>query len=276
MSGEFEKYAVYWLPKSTDALARFGTSWTGWCAEQGEHRPRGEFPGVAVDIPAVTRQVWRHGFHAVIKAPFRLQTGHGRFWVEHALEQVIDEIVAFRLPRLRLAVIGGSVAALVPHQNCAALGTLVARVGEAMAPLDAAPHDLAAPANGFAGAQAPALDGHAAGIVGEDIESLVQLPVAEAHRFHIPLTDQLGLETAFEVMEQLRPLLEPMLDEPRRLHDVALMGDPGEGRPLRVLQRYDLRDTPQRRGANPLPCHGPQVLVTPMLNDPMAATELAI
>ena len=275
MSGEFEKYAVYWLPKSTDALARFGISWTGWCAEQGEHRPRGEFPGVAVDIPAVTRQVWRHGFHAVIKAPFQLQTGHGRFWVEHALEQVIDEIVAFRLPRLLLAVIGGSVAALVPHQNCAALGTLVARVGEAMAPLDAAPHDLAAPANGFAGAQAPALDGHAAGIVGEDIESLVQLPVAEAHRFHIPLTDQLGLETAFEVMEQLRPLLEPMLDEPRRLHDVALMGDPGEGRPLRVLQRYDLSETPVRRGANPLPCHGPHLLA-PMLTDPTALADAAI
>ncbi|MCH8948156.1 MAG: hypothetical protein IH789_11120 [Acidobacteria bacterium] len=64
----------------------------------------GEFPGVAVDIPAVTRQVWRHGFHAVIKAPFRLRAGRGRFSVEHALDQVIDEIVAFRLPRLRLAV----------------------------------------------------------------------------------------------------------------------------------------------------------------------------
>lgn len=265
MSGEFEKYAVYWVPKRADALARFGVSWTGWCAEQGEHRTRGEFPGVAVDIPAVTRQVWRHGFHAVIKAPFRLRAGRGRFSVEHALDQVIDEIVAFRLPRLRLAVIGGSVAALVPHQNCAALGALVDRVGEAMAPLDAIPHDLVAPAP----------DGNAAGNNGKDAESLVQLPVAEAHRFHMPLTDRLGLETAFEVMEELRPLLEPMLGEPRRLHDVALMGDPGEGRPLRVLQRYELSDTPRRRGANPLPCHGPHVLA-PKLGSPMAETELAL
>ncbi len=66
-----------------------------------------------------------------------------------------------------------------------------------------------------------------------------------------------------------------MLDEPRRLHDVALMGDPGEGRPLRVLQRYDLSDTPVRRGANPLPCHGPKVLA-PKLGSPMAGTELAL
>ena len=267
MSGEFEKYAVYWVPRSADALARFGVSWTGWCAEQGEHRPRGAFPGVAVDVPAITRQVWRHGFHAVVQAPFRLQGGRGRFAVEHALEQVIEESVAFRLPRLRLAVIGGSVAALVPHRSCAALGALVTRVGEAMAPLGATPTD------GFAEARAPAPVPN--DIVVEDVDSLVQLPAADAHRFHMPLTDRLGLETAFEVMKELRPLLEPMLDETRRLHDVALMGDPGEGRPLRVLQRYELRATPQRRGTNPLPCQGPHLLA-PMLIDPMTATELAI
>jgi hypothetical protein len=146
----------------------------------------------------------------------------------------------------------------------------VARIGEAMAPLDAE-----APTDGFAEAQVPAPIGTAARITGEDVESLVQLPVAEAHRFHMPLTDQLGLEIAFEVMEELRPLLEPMLGEPRQLHDVALMGDPGEGRPLRVLQRYDLRSNPVRRGANPLPCHGPHVLA-PMLSDPMAGAELTI
>jgi hypothetical protein len=268
MSGEFEKYAVYWVPKGTDALARFGTSWTGWCAERGEHRPRGEFPGVSAAVPAITRQVWRHGFHAVIKAPFRLQEGRSRFSVEHALARVIEESVAFRLPSLRLAVIGGSVAALVPHQDCAALGALVDRVGEAMAPLETAP-----PANGFA--ETPALDGIAVGTIGEGIESLVQLPATDAHRFHMPLTDRLPLETAFRVMEELQPLLEPLMGEPRRLHDVALMGDPGEGRPLRVLQRYDLSDAPLRRGANPMPCHGPYMLA-PMLNDPMVGTELAI
>ena len=66
-----------------------------------------------------------------------------------------------------------------------------------------------------------------------------------------------------------------MLGESRQLHDVALMGDPGEGRPLRVLERYDLRDTPLRRASRALPCHGPHVLA-PMLSDPMAETDIAI
>jgi hypothetical protein len=115
----------------------------------------------------------------------------------------------------------------------------------------------------------------AAGSTGEGIEALVQLPATDAHRFIIPLTDRLPLEAAFQVMEELQPLLEPMMSTPRRLHDVALMGDPGEGRPLRVLQRYDLSDTPVQRGANPMPCHGPHMLA-PMLDDPMLGTELAI
>lgn len=265
MSGEFERYAVYWVPENTDPLAQFGASWTGWCSERGEHRPRGEFRGVSVDIPAITRRIWRHGFHAVVKAPFRLQDGRSRFFVEHALEQAIEQSVAFRMPRLRLAVVGGYVAALVPHQTCAALGALVIRIDEAMSPLDAASP------NGIA--EAP--NGPTAGIVRKDIEPLVQLPTAEAHRFHIPLTDRLDLETAFEVMEQLRPLLEPMLDLPRQLRDVALMGDPGEGRPLRVLERYNLQDAPLRRSSAAMPCHGPHVLA-PMLNDPMTGNEFAI
>jgi hypothetical protein len=262
MSGEFEKYAVYWVPKHADALARFGTSWTGWCAERGEHRPRGEFPDVSAAVPAITRQVWRHGIHAVIKPLFRLQAGRSRFSLEHALEQAIEESVAFRLPGLRLAVIDSSVAALVPQQDCTELGALVTRVGEAMAPLETPPGE-AAPANGFA-------------------ETLVQLPATDAHRFHIPLTDPLPLEVAFRVMKELQPLLEPVMGASRRLHDVALMGDPGGGRPLRVLQRYDLSDAPRRRGAtprhrgpNPLPCHGPHMLA-PMLNDPMALADVVV
>ena len=268
MSDEFERYAVYWVPKRADALARFGASWTGWCAERGEPRARGEFRGVTVNIPAITRRIWRHGLHAVIKAPFHLGAGRSRFSIEHTLWGLIEESVSLRLPRLRLAVVGGRVA-LVPRQNCSALDDLVARIGDAMAPLD-----MAAPSNGFAVASAPAPDG-TRGITGGDIASLVQIPAADAHRFHMPLTDRLGLEVAFEVMEELRPLLAPMLDEPRRLDDVALMGDPGAGRPLRVLERYDLRATPLRRASSALPCHGPHVLA-PRLSDPMAKTDFAI
>jgi hypothetical protein len=267
MSDEFEKYAVYWVPKRTNALARFGASWTGWCAEQGERRSRVAFGGLSVDIAAITKHSRRHGFHAVIKAPFRLGAGRSRFSLEHVLGLLVEDSVSFQLPRLRLAMVGGCVA-LVPSQGSPALGDLVSRVGEALAPLDAA-----VPANGFAEARTMALAPDRNGVATAD--PVIKFPAAVAHRFHLPLTDPIGPELALEVMEKLQPVLEPILQEPRQLHDLALMGDPGEGRPLRVLLRYDLRDWPLRKTSGAMPCQGPHVLVA-NFNDPLARSEIAI
>ena len=275
MSDEFERYAVYWVPKLADPLANFGASWTGWCAEQGEPRARGTFRDIAFDIPAITRQICRHGLHAVVKAPFHLGTGRSRFSLEHFLDQLVEDSVAFPLPRLHLAVVDGSVA-LVPSKSSTALDALIARIDDALVPLEAA-----SAINCFAEAPANAPGADAPGIATRTnansgiADQLVQLPVALAHRFHIPLTDRLGLETAFEVLQQLQPLLEPILDEPRRMHDLALMGDPGGGRPLRVLQRYELCETPLHTASGAMPCHGPHVLV-PMPGEAFANAEAAI
>lgn len=244
MFEDFERYAVYWVPRRPDPLARFGTSWMGWCAERGEHRPRGEFAGLTADVAAVTRTLCRHGLHGVIRAPFRLAPGRSRFAVEHVLDEVAGETVSFRLPRLELAVVDGCVA-LLPGRSTGALATIVTRLTEALTPLAAEPR-----ANGFAGSAPP---------TGGD-PALVSLRAAEAHRFHLPLTDPQPIERAHALKEALAPLLAPMLDTPRSLSEIALMGDPGSGRPLRVLQCYELLDWPLRPGANALPCYGREVL----------------
>jgi hypothetical protein len=266
MSDDFEKYAVYWVPKRADSLARFGASWTGWCADHGEHRARGAFGDFSVAVAAITQLSRRHGFHAVIKTPFRLGAGHSRFSLEHVLGTLVEESVSFQLPRLRLAMVGGCVA-LAPSQGSPEIANLIDRIGDALTPLCAA-----APDDGFAEAQAVALT--PASEHGR-VDPVIKFPTADAHRFHMPLTDPLGPEIALEVMEKLQPVLEPILREPRQLHDLALMGDPGEGRPLRVLQRYDLRDWPLRQASNAMPCYGPDVLMADF-NDPLVRFEIAI
>lgn len=271
MSGEFEKYAVYWVPKRTDALARFGVSWSGWCADQGEFRRRGTFGELPFDVEAVTSQVRRNGFHAVIKAPFALGAGRSRFVLEHALGAVAEGNVSFQLPRLRLAMVNGCVA-LAPYEDCGELDDLLARTGAALSPLE-----TAAPDDGFAEAPARALTA-APGPGRADTgpaDSVVRFPATATRLFHVPLTDPLDPELASEVMQALHPLLAPMLDEPRQLHDVALMADPGEGRPLRLLQRYDLRGWPLRDASRAMPCHGPHVLMA-NLDDPLTKSEIAI
>jgi hypothetical protein len=203
----------------------------------------------------------------VIKAPFSLGAERSQFSLEHVLELLVEASVSFQLPRLRLAVVDGRVA-LVPSQNSPSLGNLVARIGKALAPLDAA-----TPVNGIAKAvplaPAPVRD------EATTVSPVIRFPTAVAHRFHMPLTDPLGPELAIEVMEKLQPVLAPMLNEPRQMRDVALMGDPGEGRPLRVLQRYELRDWPLRAASSAMPCQGPHMLVA-NFGDPLATSEIAI
>ncbi|HUF86285.1 MAG TPA: DUF1045 domain-containing protein [Thermohalobaculum sp.] len=262
MLDDFARYAVYWVPRRPDPLAQFGAAWTGWCAERGEPCPRGSFDGhlagLGVEVAAITRALRCHGLHGAIRAPFRLGPGRSRFSLEHVLDALAETMVAFPLPRFELAVLETRVA-LVPARSSGSLAALVTRVSDALAP-------LAAPAgtNGSAGHPPRAAAGDPA---------LVPFRPA-AERFHVPLTDALPIERAHAIRTALAPLVGPMLDAPRRLSELALMGDPGGGRPLRVLLRYGLADRLLRRGAQALPCHGPEVL-TPMPDEPRRRADAA-
>ncbi len=243
MYDDYEGYAVYWVPRRSDPLAPFGAAWTGWCAECGDSQPRGDFAELGLDVAAVTRELHCHGLHGVIRPPFRLAPGRSRFSVEHVLDTLAESLAAFRLPQLELAVTEGRVA-LVPAQSSGPLAALVTRVSDALAPLAARP----AAVNGFA----------EAGLHADEPELAAFR--ATGQRFHVPLSDPMPVKQAEALKAALMPLVAPMLGAPRRLGELALMGDPGGGRPLRVLQRYALRDWPLRRGAEAMPSHGPVVL----------------
>lgn len=266
MPDEFERYAVYWVPGRSDGLARFGASWMGWCAERGEIRPRPVDFDHAAEMLRYTRDVSRHGLHGVVSAPFVLGQGRSRWSVERALQAVADRLPSFTLPRLEFAMVDGRVS-LAPVQsdtaNCAALDDAVARVAAAIAPLTDAD-----------GILADSLSGRSQRMVtGGD--TLGQRPATSAHRFHVPLTDRPDLRIAFRIIEQLKPRVEPLLGEVRRFTDLALMGDPGGGRPLRVLQRFELSELPARQTVAALACMGRQTLV-PTPSDSLAGAGIAI
>lgn len=242
MFDDFERYAVYWVPRRPDPLGPFGDSWTGWCAEYGEHRARSDFP----NLRTLTRRLCRHGLHGVIRAPFRPAPGRSRFAIEDALEEIAEETVAVRLPSLELAVVAGRVA-LVPSRHEDALAALVERVWEALTPL--AGPEAAGPPDGLAEAPPPATD-----------DSLLPFRAAPGHRFHLPLTDPLPLEQAHALKAALGSTVGHLLNAKRSVSMISLMGDPGGNRPLRTLENYALRDTPLRPGARVLPTHGPRVI----------------
>lgn len=243
MTGDLERYAICWVPPPSDSLCKFGCSWMGWCAELGEARERRAVVGFTDDIVAATRRISRHGLHARIAGPILLRGRVGLWQIEDALQPIADELAAVTLPPFELAVIRGQVA-LVPRSPSRELTELVARVEDAIAPVT----------TGAAAPEATTDRCSGAGAVS-------QLPASPLHRFHLPLTDTIDLGTAFRIRDELAPRLEQVLTRPRRFAELALMGDPGDGRPVLVLGRFALREDVASRTASVLPSFGPETLM---------------
>ena len=72
---DFRRYAIYFAPRPRRALARFGAAWLGWDAEAGADRDGPELAGLPRPRAEIVATPRRYGFHATLKAPFRLARG---------------------------------------------------------------------------------------------------------------------------------------------------------------------------------------------------------
>lgn len=241
---DYESYAIWWAPRPGTGLAQFGAEWTGWCADRGVVSAGRRAAVSRVAGRCVPGSLGSRGLHASVRSPFRLGPGCSSWALEDALADVAERTEAIRLPSLELTVFDGRVA-LALSQPDGALSRLVAAVADAVRPF-ALPLPYAAEPDG-----APQPGG------GDD---------ASLERFHLPLTDRLDLGRAFEIVAHLGPRLAPILGRRQRIDDLALVGDPGGGRPWRVLQRHALAgETSRRDGRVPagMAWRGPSLL-TPL------------
>ena len=73
---EWRRHAIYFAPEP-GPLARFGAEWLGWDPETGVGaEPASGLPGLlAARRQLITARPRRYGFHATLKAPFRLAEG---------------------------------------------------------------------------------------------------------------------------------------------------------------------------------------------------------
>src|SRR6266536_3747053 len=67
------RYAIYFVPPADTALYRFGAGFLGYDCYTGESLPHPEDTGLtASEWVQLTREPRQYGFHATLKAPFRL------------------------------------------------------------------------------------------------------------------------------------------------------------------------------------------------------------
>jgi len=118
------RYAIYFVPAATSALYRFGSAMLGYDAYTGADLPRPADLDIAdTDWRTLTEEPRRYGFHATLKAPFRLAPARRE-------DELIAAILAFtrlphEIPRIAPEVrLLGAFTAIVPREPVAALAAL--------------------------------------------------------------------------------------------------------------------------------------------------------
>ncbi|SOC03399.1 DUF1045 domain-containing protein [Rhodobacter maris] len=222
---KIERYALYFAPAER-GLAQAGAAWLGWDAEAGVELVQPDVAGIA----AATEAPRKYGFHATLKAPFRLAEGMSADDLAEALGHEAAQIAPVEIPGLGIAPLGGRFLALRPEGNEAGLVTLAAEVVTRFEPFRAASsrEELARRRpEGLTARQ-------------RDLLGAFGYPyVFEEYRFHMTLTGDLP---AAEI-ERLRPAAEahfaPHLARPFPVDQLCLFGEDAAGR-FHLLSRHTL------------------------------------
>jgi ribose 1,5-bisphosphokinase len=194
------RYAVYYMPAPHSPWARFGAEW------------------FARAHPAL-RHPRRYGFHATLKAPFRLRSGVTPEQLRAAVEELARAQGAFRIPKLKIERLDDFLA-LVPAQEEPRLAALEA---QCVRGLDA----LRAPLNALE------LERRRREPLTRQQEALLARwgypHVLEEFRFHLSLTGPLHGAPAPEVPE--------LPSEPMCIDALTVLEEPAADAQFRVVHR---------------------------------------
>lgn len=106
-SSTHPRYAVYYAPPPDGGLWELAQRWLGRDCESGAALARPEIDGLgAVDLDAATASPRRYGFHATLKAPFRLAPGTSLRDLHDALAVFAARQNPFEAPPLAVRALG--------------------------------------------------------------------------------------------------------------------------------------------------------------------------
>lgn len=216
---DYRRFAVY--DPGPDALAHFGAAWLGWDALSGQ--------ALAPQGGDWTQTPRRYGFHATVKAPFRLADGRTPQELAQAFAALCARLAPVTLPRLTLTDAGGFLA-LMPQPQPPALTELGAEVVRTL-------DDFRAPLT-----QDDIARRDPARLRPAQRDNLMRWGyphVMDEYRYHMTLTGHLDEDARAAARATLEPLLAPLLPGPHPVAALALMGEDAEGR-FHLIQRCPL------------------------------------
>lgn len=241
MSREQPRYAVYYAPPAQSALWQLGQSWLGRDCESGEALAQPSLDGwSAAEIAAVSMSPRHYGFHATLKAPFRLAPRVSPAQLREAVADFAAQQPAFTVPAMKLAAIGRFIAI-----------TLASPSPAMQALADAAVEELDAFRASLTKAEiARRLEG---GLTARQ-EALLRrwgYPyVFEEFHFHMTLTGRIEAAGRREHLQsRLAALFRPALAEAVPVREVCLYSQADRDQPFRLTERFPLGTRAQGQAA---------------------------
>ena len=227
----FDRYAIYWSPQQDSALAQFGQSWFGADRFAGALHGQTERFGLDADLVRdATMSPRRYGLHATIKAPFRLAPGRSEAELSAALADFCSRRRLCRSGPLRLHRFARYLA-LVPESDRAEIEWLadecVTHFDRFRAPLNEAE-------------RARRAGPHLSPLEQTYFEQFGYPQIFSRFFFHITLAGPLKANVLDEVERALAPAVEPFTKSLFCLEALCLSGDPGDGKPFQILERFPL------------------------------------
>ncbi len=227
------RWAVYFSPAPQSPWARAGARWLGRDVDGGACESTPCIPGWSAEAwSRVTAAPRRYGWHATLRAPWRLAPKFAATDLLRAVESLAAEFAPFELPRLRLGDLGGFLA-LRPVRPCAALQALaeacVVRLQPMAAPLTVVERGRYA-TRGLSDRQQALLRDWGYPYVREEF------------RFHMTLTDRLEGICAREQAELRAAAAARFESLPQPVHfdALSLFAQPQPGAALRRVVRVAL------------------------------------
>jgi putative phosphonate metabolism protein len=234
------RYAIYFAPSQEDPLGRAGITWLGRDAYSGTVNPNPAIGRLgSADIAFHTAAPRRYGFHATLKAPFRLANHVSEADLVAAFDDycaAIDGIVINRFAISRI----GRFFALTPADPDAALNEFAAGIVRHFDPLRAELTE--------AEIERRQPDRLSLGQF-RNLQRWGYPYVMDEFRFHMTLTGPVPDEDLTAVEAALHEWFGEVLREPATIGSLALFNEIENGAPFLVLHHKSLGSNANRMTA---------------------------
>lgn len=222
------RFAIYFTPPRGEPLERFGAAALAYDAYTGDAVARAGLPGIDDEaLDAVTAEPRHYGFHATLKAPFRLRQGCTPAALADAVRGLAASQAAVAVGRLE-PVLLGSFVALVPAVPPRRLDLLAAECVTSLDGFRAALDDAERQRRKRAG-----LTPRQSAL----LERWGYPYVFEEFRFHMSLTGPLAPDERERWLRQLSSAFEA-IGQPDIVVDALTLLRQEAGAAFRVIERF--------------------------------------